>query len=58
MATPMVSGVAALVLSKRPQLSVDELRSTLLKSVDKISHLYGKVSTGGRISSVKAVGAE
>ena len=58
MATPMVSGVAALVLSKRPQLSVDELRSILLKSVDKLPHLNGKVSTGGRISAAKAVGAE
>lgn len=58
MATPMVSGIAALVLSKRPQLSVDELRSTLLKSVDKIPHLDGKVSTGGRISAARAVAAE
>ncbi len=58
MATPMVSGIAALVLSKRPQLSVDELRSTLLKSVDKLPHLNGKVSTGGRISAARAVGAE
>jgi thermitase len=58
MATPMVSGVAALVLSKRPQLSVNELRSVLLKSVDKLPHLNGKVSTGGRINAAKAVGAE
>ena len=58
MATPMVSGVAALVLSRRPDLSVDELRSILFKSVDKIPHLNGKVSTGGRISAATAVGAE
>lgn len=58
MATPMVSGVAALVLSKRPELSVEELRSVLLKSVDKLPHLSGKVSTGGRINAAKAVGAE
>lgn len=58
MATPMVSGVAALVLSRRPELSVEELRSTLLSSVDKIPHLNGKVSTGGRISAAKAVGGE
>lgn len=58
MATPMVSGVAALVLSKRPQLSVEELRSILLKSVDKLPHLNGKASTGGRINAAKAVGAE
>ncbi len=58
MATPMVSGVAALVLSKRPDLSVEELRSVLLKSIDKLPQLNGKVSTGGRISAAKAVGAE
>lgn len=58
MATPVVAGVAALVLSKRPQLSVDELRSTLLNSVDKIPSLNGKTSTGGRINAAKAVGAE
>jgi thermitase len=58
MATPMVSGVAALVLSKQPHLSVEELRSTLLKSVDPIPHLNGKVSTGGRISAAKALGVE
>jgi subtilisin family serine protease len=58
MATPIVSGVAALVLSKQPDLSVDELRSVLLKSVDKLPHLNGKVSTGGRINAAKAVGAE
>ncbi|MBA3514271.1 MAG: S8 family serine peptidase [Pyrinomonadaceae bacterium] len=58
MATPMVAGVAALVLSKRPQLSVDELRSTLLRAVDKIFHLNEKVSTGGRISAAKAVSVE
>jgi thermitase len=58
MATPVVAGVAALVLSERPQLSVDELRSTLLKSVDRIPSLDGKTSTGGRISAARAVGAK
>ena len=57
MATPVVSGVAALVLSKRPKLSVDELRSLLLNSVDQIPSLNGKVSTGGRINAAKAVGS-
>lgn len=58
MATPMVSGIAALVLSKRPALSVEELRSILLNSVDKLPSLNGKVATGGRINAAKAVGAE
>lgn len=58
MATPMVSGVAALVLSKSPNLSVEELRKRLLDSVDTLPSLKGKVVTGGRINAAKAVGAE
>ena len=58
MATPMVAGVAALVLSKNPSMSVDELRKLLLNSVDKLQVLKGKVVTGGRINAAKAVGAE
>ena len=57
MATPVVSGVAALVLAKRPRISVDDLRSLLLNSFDKVPSLNGKTSTGGRINAAKAVGA-
>lgn len=57
MATPFVSGVAALVLSKQPRQSVRELRTHLLNSTDKIPSLSGKTVTGGRISAAKAVGA-
>jgi subtilisin family serine protease len=58
MATPFVAGVAALVLSQNPKLSVDDLRARLLKSVDPLPSLKGKVSSGGRINAAKAVGAE
>jgi subtilisin family serine protease len=56
MAAPVVAGVAALALSIHPDLSVDQLRSLLLESVDKRPGLRGKVSTGGRINAAKAVG--
>jgi subtilisin family serine protease len=56
MATPVVAGVAALVLAKNPNLSVDELRKRLLDSVDKLPSTKGKVVTGGRINAAKAVG--
>jgi subtilisin family serine protease len=56
MAAPIVAGVAALALSARPGLSVDELRSLLLTSVDILPSLRGKVSTAGRINAAKAVG--
>lgn len=58
MATPVVSGVAALILSERPKLTVEELRERLFKSVDKVDALNGKVATGGRINAAKAVGAD
>jgi subtilisin family serine protease len=57
MATPFVAGVAALVLSVEPNLSVKELRARLLDSVDKTDALQGKVSSGGRINAARAVGA-
>jgi thermitase len=55
MATPVVAGVAALVLAHEPGLSVDELKKKLLTSVDKLDSLAGKVSSGGRINAAKAV---
>lgn len=58
MATPVVSGVAALILSEHSNFTVEELRERLFKSVDKLDGLNGKVSTGGRINAAKAVGAD
>ncbi|HKR01850.1 MAG TPA: S8 family peptidase [Pyrinomonadaceae bacterium] len=58
MATPEVAGVAALILSTNPNMSVKQLRDRLFASVDKLDSLKGKVSTGGRINAAKAVGAE
>jgi len=57
MATPVVAGVAALVLSRNPNISVDELRKLLLDSVDKLPSVKGKVVSGGRINAAKAVGS-
>ena len=56
MATPMVSGVAALVLSVEPKLSVAELRERLIKSVEPVEGLRGKVTSGGRTCAAAAVG--
>lgn len=55
MATPYVSGTAALILANQPDLSVEELRAKVLKSVDKIDSLNGKVETGGRLNAAKAL---
>ena len=55
MATPVVAGVAALVLAEHPRLSVDELKKKLLASTDPIVALKGKTVTGGRINAAKAL---
>ncbi|HLM59706.1 MAG TPA: S8 family serine peptidase [Pyrinomonadaceae bacterium] len=56
MATPYVAGVAALILATEPKLSVDKLRERVLKSVDKLDTLDGKVENGGRVNAGKALG--
>src|SRR5829696_2624109 len=55
MATPVVSGVAALILAENPRMSVDELKKKLLASTDPIVALKGKTVTGGRINAAKAL---
>src|SRR5919205_476360 len=57
MATPFVAGVAGLVLSVEPNLSVKELRDRLLNTSDKLDSLKGKVASGGRVNAARAVGA-
>ena len=55
MATPHVSGVAALILSKSPNMSIAKLRERLLSSVDKLPNLEGRVASGGRLNAAKAL---
>lgn len=56
MATPQVSGVAALIVSVNPNISVAKLKERLLKSVDKCDALNGKIASGGRLNAAKALG--
>lgn len=56
MATPHVSGAAALVLAKTPTLTTAQLKSALLNNVDPIPSLAGLTTTGGRLNAAKAVG--
>jgi len=55
MATPHVSGIAALVIAAEPNISVEKLRERILRSVDKIDSLNGKVLNGGRLNAAKAL---
>ncbi|MDX2022673.1 MAG: discoidin domain-containing protein [Deltaproteobacteria bacterium] len=58
MATPHVAGVAALILSNQPNLTVAQLRDKILSTADKVSALTGKVSSGARLNAQKAVFAD
>ena len=55
MATPQVSGVAALIVASHPKINVEDLKERLLKSVDKLDWLKDKVKTGGRLNAAKAL---
>lgn len=57
MAAPLVSGVLALMIARRPDLNYLQIRQALLSNVDTLSSLSGKVSTGGRINAYKALNA-
>jgi subtilisin family serine protease len=56
MAAPHVAGVAALILSAEPNLSVAKLRERLLSSVDELAVLKGKTATGGRLCAAQSLG--
>lgn len=56
MAAPQVSGVAALILASEPKLTMPKLRERILKSVDPIDSLLGKIAGGGRLNAAKALG--
>ena len=56
MATPYVSGVAALIVANEPNITLAKLRARILSSVDKLDSLNGKVESGGRICAAKALG--
>ncbi len=55
MATPHVAGLAGLLLSVNPSLTVAQLRNAILSTVDRKASLSGKVSSGGRINARAAL---
>ncbi len=56
MATPYVSGIAALIVASDPTISMADLRKKLLGSADELDALKGKVATGGRVCAANAMG--
>ena len=55
MATPHVSGVAALALAVDPSLTVAQLKGRLLDTVDPIPGLSGRTVSGGRLNASAVV---
>lgn len=55
MATPHVTGLAGLLLSVNPTLTVSQLKNAILTTVDRKAALSGKLSTGGRINARAAL---
>jgi subtilisin family serine protease len=55
MATPHVTGVAALVKARNPGFTPTQLRSALLATTDRKAGLVDVVATAGRVNAAKAV---
>jgi len=55
MATPHVSGVAALIKSQNPGLDDAQIKAQLLQYADEKASLQGKVATNGRLNALGAV---
>ena len=55
MATPHVSGIAALILAQFPDLGAQAVRQRILSSVVRIPSLRGKTTTGGRVNAFRAL---
>ena len=51
MATPLVSGVAALAFALKPDATWQEVHDAIFAGVDKLPGLAGKMVTGGRLNA-------
>ena len=49
-AAPHVTGTAALILSRNPNLSYAQVKALILDNVDPVPDLAGKTVTGGRLN--------
>ena len=55
MAAPHVSGVAALLVSRKSNATTEELKNALLTGVDVIPGLQNKMVSNGRLNAVKSL---
>lgn len=57
MAAPFVAGVAALMLSINPNLTPEQIKSTIMNNAMKSTKLTGKCVSGGMLDAYRAVAA-
>ncbi len=57
MATPVISGIAGLILSQNPDFSPAQIRAILLGTVDPVNGLENRVLSGGRVNAASALQA-
>jgi len=57
MATPAVTGVAALLLAKNPNLTAVQMKEAIMSTTVPMASLAGKVVTGGRVDASAALAA-
>lgn len=55
MATPHVTGLIGLLYSEYPNFSPSQIKSTVIRYVDILPSLSGKIKSGGRINAYKAL---
>lgn len=55
LSAPFVTGVAALILAREPNLATAQLKYRIMQNVDSVPSLQGKCVTGGRLNAKKAV---
>jgi subtilisin family serine protease len=55
MATPHVTGVAALIKSVYPKATAQEIKARIMNTVDPVEALEGKTLTGGRVNAFAAL---
>jgi subtilisin family serine protease len=55
MATPHVAGTAGLLMTYYQDFTIQQIKDTILASVDKLPNLTNYVSTGGRLNAYEAI---
>jgi thermitase len=58
MATPMVSGAAALLFAQAPLSTPSQVKTALLGTVDRLTALSGVTVTGGRLNAFRALSGD